>query len=88
MENPAGHSTQVFETNPVAVHTLWNGWKHLKNIGHLIVYENNDGTYWANINHGWKHELIKESVFYKLVYKTYTSYLKEAIKGGFVVISF
>lgn len=88
MEKSQGNWKQVFEIDPVAVHTLWKGWKHFKDIGHLIVYEKEDGTYWGNINHGFKYEIYKDSVFYKLVYKSFTSYLKESIKGGFVVLSF
>lgn len=67
---------QVLEVEPVAIHTLCKGWKWLKNIGKFTVYEKNDGTYWATVNHGSPHELIKDTVFYKLVYEKYTSYLK------------
>lgn len=76
------------ETEPVAVHRLKNGWKWFKDIGHLIVYEHKSGSYWYNINHGLTYELIKDTVFYKIVYESFTTYIWEVLKGGFVSFSF
>ena len=77
----------MIEIEPAAIHTLYQGHKRLRHLGLLAIYEHPDDSIWAVVNHHTKHELLRDTKFYKIVYSRYASYLFEAIKGGFVAIS-
>ena len=78
---------KIFEIEPAATHTLYNKHKRLVHLGRLILLQNQDNTIWASLNHRVKHELLKDTVYYKIVYEDFTSYLFESIKGGFMALS-
>lgn len=89
MQQQQDHSglKTLLEVDQVAVHTLYDGHKRLKHLGKLIVQERSDGSVWASLNHRTAHEILKSTVFYKIMYQKFVSYLFESIRGGFNAFS-